>query len=249
MLDLTSSRLRARLRSGEGFGVFWLSLGSLPVVEFAVNAGAAAIVLDGQHGLWERNGLEAAIAAAGNHCPVIVRVAENGATVIGQALDAGAEGVLVPLVESGAEAAAAVSHAHFPPHGTRSGGGVRPLSGNFGAYLGAARDRTAVGVMIETRAGLERRAEIVATPGLDFLLIGTGDLSISLGVAGPADPRVEKACAAILASCRAASLPCGIFTGNAEAGRARLAAGYAMSVLANDIDVLATGFRRAAEPG
>ncbi len=171
--------------------------------------------------------------------PKIRRVA------IGQALDAGAEGVIVPLIETDLEAAAAVSAARFPPEGTRSGGGVRPLGGDFGGYYQSQLRRTVVGVMIETVRGVRQAAAIANTPGVDFVLIGTGDLAISLGGFPHVDQRHEEACKTVLDACKAANIPCGIFTGNVEGAKARRDQGYPIVVAANDIEVVAGGFARA----
>ena len=113
--------------AGDGFiDLIWLSLGSAPMVAFAAHARPAAIVLDLQHGLWERGTVEAAIASAGN-VPVITRCADNTPAVIAQALDAGAASVLVPLIETVDDARRALDASRYPPHGSRSAGGVRPL--------------------------------------------------------------------------------------------------------------------------
>jgi 2-keto-3-deoxy-L-rhamnonate aldolase RhmA len=245
MLNTTRPPFRDLLRSGRGVGMAWLTMGSLPMVEMAVRAGADAMGLDAQHGLWDRLLIEQAIGAAGGAVPVLVRVAQNGAVPIGQALDAGADGVIVPLVESAEEAAQAVAYAHFPPRGIRSGGGVRPLTIGFADYVAAANARVAVGVMIETAAGVARAEAIARTPGVDFVFIGTGDLALSLGAFPNPDPRHEEACAKVLAACRAAQVPCGLYTGSAEAARARAAQGYALMTVATDADVAVQGFRDA----
>ena len=104
MFDPARPTLKFRLVGGSPLGLFWLSLGSVAVVEAAVAAGAEAIVIDMQHGLFDRAGLEAAVGAAPPAVPCLVRVEDDGATVIGRALDAGAEGIIVPMVNSEAEA-------------------------------------------------------------------------------------------------------------------------------------------------
>src|SRR5690348_17893295 len=111
----------------------------------------------------------------------LVRVARNGAAEIGTALDAGAVGVIVPLVETAEEARQAVDAARYPPQGNRSGGGVRPLM-DFKRYVPAANEHVLVAVMIETKRGVANAAAIAATPGVDMVFIGTGDLALSLGV-------------------------------------------------------------------
>src|SRR5690606_20750658 len=113
-----------------------------------------------------RAGFEAATGASAWALPTLARVAENTPLAIGSALDAGIDGVLVPMVETAAQAAAAVAAARFPPLGHRSGGGVRPLAMGFDSYLRKAGS-ILVGVMIETAAGVDDAQAIAATQGLD----------------------------------------------------------------------------------
>lgn len=237
--------LRYRIAQGEPIGLHWMALGSPSLVELAAQAGPDAIIIDAQHGLWERQSLEQTIGLVSGTAPVLVRVAENSIAAIGVALDAGAEGVLVPLIETDLDAANAVAAARFPPEGIRSGGGVRPLGGDFGAYYQSQLRRTVVGVMIETARGVREAAAIANMPGVDFVLIGSVDLAISLGGFPHVDQRHEEACRAVLAACRAANVPCGIFTGDAAEAAKRRDQGYPIVVVANDIDIVAGGFRRA----
>ena len=160
--------------------------------------------------------MEAAIGIVPPEIAVLVRVAENSAAAVGQALDAGAEGVIVPLVESAREARRAVSFARFPPHGIRSGGGFRPLA-DFISYTEAAERGTVVMVMIETAKGVKKARAIAEVEGVDMVFIGTGDLALSLGTFPNNDARHEDACEAVRRACRAAWTPCGIFTPNIEA--------------------------------
>jgi 2-keto-3-deoxy-L-rhamnonate aldolase RhmA len=216
-----------------------MAMGSATIIELAGAARADAIVIDMQHGLWDRMSLEAAVGVAASAAPALVRVADNTAPAIGQALDAGAEGVIVPLVEDAGDASSAVSAARFPPYGRRSGGGVRPLTGGFLDYYASANERTVVGVMIETARGAGNAAAIAQTPGVDFILIGTGDLLLSTG----ADvARRDEACARILQICRDAGTPCAIYTPTVDEAIARVREGYAMVVAANDIAVVTQGF-------
>jgi 2-keto-3-deoxy-L-rhamnonate aldolase RhmA len=246
MFDPARSTLRARLDGGESFAVAWLSMGCVAMVEAAARARPDAVVIDLQHGLFDRRDLEAAIGAVPPEVPVLARVAENAAGAIGTALDAGAEGVIVPLVESAEEAAAAVRFARFPPHGVRSGGGVRPLA-DFAAYVAAAERGIVVIVMIETLRGLENAAGIAATPGVDMVFIGTGDLALCIGAGPDAGTRHAQACETIRTACEKAGVACGVFTGDLEAARARREEGYRMVVAANDVGVVSRGFREAAE--
>jgi 2-keto-3-deoxy-L-rhamnonate aldolase RhmA len=219
-------------------------MGSTTVIELAGAARADAVVIDMQHGLWDRASLEAAVGAVAAGTPTLVRVAENSGLAIGQALDAGAEGVIVPLIEDGSEAAQAVAAARFPPQGRRSGGGVRPLAAGFFDYYASANERTVVGVMVETARGAGNAAAIAQTPGVDFVLIGIGDLSLSVGF-DDGGARREEACHRILHACREAGRPCAIYTANADEAVARVREGYAMVVAATDITVVSQGFNEA----
>jgi 2-keto-3-deoxy-L-rhamnonate aldolase RhmA len=240
-MNLRSHNLRSLL-GRQPLAALWMAMGSTTIIELAAAAWADAIVIDMQHGLWDRMSLESAVGVAASAAPALVRVADNTAPAIGQALDTGAEGVIVPLVEDAGDASWAVSAARFPPNGRRSGGGVRPLAGGFPDYYASANERTVVGVMIETVRGAGNAAAIAQTPGVDFILIGTGDLLLSTGADAA---RREEACARILQVCRDAGTPCAIYTPTVDEAIARVREGYAMVVAANDIAVVTQGFGEA----
>ena len=245
MFSFGALGLRARFARKLPIGAFWMSTGSTAVMEIAAEVGPDTIVIDAQHGLFDRVSLEHAVGLVSRKVPVLVRVANGSAIAISQALDTGAEGVIVPLIETDEQAAAAVAAARFPPHGSRSGGGVRPLTQDFARYYAAANDRTVVGVMIETQRGVRNASAIAHTRGIDFVLIGTGDLAVSLGGFPNVDARHEEACKTVLEACRGAGVPCGIFTMNAEAAAKRRQEGYAFVTVADDIGVTARGFKAA----
>lgn len=246
MLDPTRATLRFQLDSGRTMAALWLSLGSVAVAEAAARAKPDAVVFDLQHGLWERQGLEAAIGLMPPGIGIWVRVGENSEAAISMALDAGAEGVIVPLVETGKQARRAVAACRFPPHGIRSGGGVRPLSG-FARYFDMAGHRTVIAVMIETARGVRNARKIARTDGLDMVFIGTGDLAISLGELPAFGLPVLRACAKVHEVCKQRFLPCGIFTPSPEMATLRTGHGYRMVVAGNDIDVVHKGFAAAVE--
>ena len=236
--------IRARLAAGERLGCLWLSLGSPAIAEIAAEAAPDAIVFDQQHGLWDRVTLEAAIGLVRHRTSPLVRVARNDPLDIGTALDAGAVGVIVPLVETAEQARQAVRAARFPPHGARSGGGVRPLQ-RFMPYVAEATENTVVAVMIETADGLANAAAIAGTPGLDMVFIGTGDLSLSLGCFPAGGPSLEAAIETIAAACRTAGMACGCFTPYASLARERRRQGFALTVLGDDAMLLGAALRTA----
>jgi kynurenine formamidase/2-keto-3-deoxy-L-rhamnonate aldolase RhmA len=245
MFNFGALGLRARLARKSPIGAFWMTSGSTAVMEIAAEAAPDAIVIDAQHGLWDRTNLEHAVGLVSNRLPVLIRTADASAISISQGLDTGAEGVIVPLIETDEQAAAAVAAARFPPHGQRSGGGVRPLTRDFARYYAAANDRTVVGVMIETVHAVQNASAIAHTKGIDFVFIGTGDLAISLGGFPNVDQRHEEACKTVFDACKAAGVPCGIFTMSAEAAAKRRDEGYAFVTVADDISVTSRGFKAA----
>lgn len=231
--------LKPRLREGPPLDLIWLALGSPALAECAVQEAPGALVIDLQHGLWDRSSLEAAVGVARRFIPVLVRTADHSAHSIAQALDAGASSVLVPMVNTEEEARLAVAASRYPPVGQRSAGGFRPLLAGLDAMVEADR-QVAVGVMIETAQGVENAAAIAAVPGVDYLFLGTGDLSLARGTRDPAV--LERDCERVLQAAQARGLPCGIFTADALTARKRLANGYRMAVSSNDIDVVRRGF-------
>jgi 2-dehydro-3-deoxyglucarate aldolase/4-hydroxy-2-oxoheptanedioate aldolase len=221
----------------------WFSLGSLAVVDIAMSSGAEIGVIDLQHGLWDRASAHSAIGIIGQERS-LVRSADSSDLEISRALDTGAAGVIVPMVENREMAANAVAASRFPPEGRRSAGGVRPLAQGFGAYL--RRPWPTVAVMIETAAGLEKAEEIASVEGVDFVFIGTGDLSLSLQLSQNESDALDVACASIRASSRRAGRPCGIFTPAGRSWSDMLARGFTVVTFADDIGIVSGGFSRAA---
>lgn len=234
--------LRPSLRPGQATRLVWLALGSVALAELAGLAGPDAVVLDLQHGLWERSAMEAAIGIINQRVPVMVRVADHSMAAVANALDAGAAAVLVPLVETADDARRIVRAGRYPPVGRRSAGGVRPLMHGL-AGMQLADRHLALGALLESTQAVENAHVICAVPGLDFVFIGTGDLGLSLGCAS--NEGLSAACARIRDAAHAHGLPCGVFTNDAEAARGALANGYDMVVVANDIELARHGFTQA----
>jgi 4-hydroxy-2-oxoheptanedioate aldolase len=240
--------LRARWAAEEtAFGI-WSSIPSSFAAELAARAGADYVCVDLQHGLASFEGLTPQLQAIelGGAVPV-VRVAENEAWQIGKALDQGALGVIVPLVETAEEAERAVAACRFPPTGSRSFGPSRA-----GSVVGSLEPSDLGGepvcfVMVETRRGVENLEAIAATPGLDGIYVGPSDLAVSLGVsprAADLGPEHAAAVSRIREVCRARGLVAGIHCARGDEARARAAAGFGLVTAAMDFAVLAAGGAR-----
>ncbi|MCW0211909.1 MAG: aldolase/citrate lyase family protein [Pseudonocardia sp.] len=192
----------------------WLQLPGPATAELMGSVGYDFVCVDTQHGLIGDDALLPmlqALAATGT--PSLVRVSHNGLDVIGRALDRGASGVIVPLVESVEQAAAAVSACRYPPHGTRSFGPTR--------VSWSGRDVLAPGlcaVMIETAAGLDALPGILQVDGLDAIFVGPSDLALGTGrtlAEQDTDPAYDELLGSIAARCGAAGLPVGIYCASA----------------------------------
>jgi 4-hydroxy-2-oxoheptanedioate aldolase len=240
---MSAAELAARIRRREPVLGYWVVLDCPPATERLARTGYDYIVIDAQHGLLDYAGVRDALMAidAGGSAVGLVRVEANLPTPIGKALDAGAGGVIVPLVSTEAEAAAAVAAARYPPSGIRSYGPMR--SGlRIGPTPAEANEATVVLAMIETPEGLDNVEAIAATPGLDGLYIGPSDLTIAVGGTSPTDPAVtaefDRALIRVLAACDAAGITAGIHTFSGEQAATRLAAGFTFVSISADLSHL-----------
>ena len=197
-------RFRERLRAREPLlGTFIKTPVSHPV-EILGGAGLDFVVIDQEHAPFDRVTIDALILAGhAAGVAVLVRVSGAEARDILPVLDCGAQGVLVPHVDSGEKARSIVAEARYAggrrgfTNSSRAGGYGRA---GFQEHVVAADARSAVLAMVEDVAALSRLPEIVGTSGLDAVFIGRGDLTIALGVDTPAAPAVVEAAAKIAAA-------------------------------------------------
>jgi 4-hydroxy-2-oxoheptanedioate aldolase len=229
----------AALRSRQVLIGYWVSSDSAAIAERLASVGYDYICLDVQHGLLDYPGvLRGLTAVAAGGAAGIVRVPPGDPAWIGRALDAGARGVIVPLVSTAEQAAAAVAACRYPPAGQRSFGPVRSALA-IGPAPRAADDQVACIVMIETAEGLANAAAICAVPGVDAVYVGPSDLSISLGaddpVAGWARPEFARALADIRSAAQAAGIGCGMHCSDGEAGARFLADGFTFVSISSDL--------------
>src|SRR3954470_22496251 len=236
----TAAEFAAQVRARQPVLGYWLVLDAPPATERLARVGYDYVVLDAQHGLLEYRGVLAGLTAvdAASGAVGLVRVEANEPAAIGHALDAGAAGVIVPLVSSPAEAEAAVRAARYPPDGMRSFGPMR--SGlRIGPEPAVSNEAVVVLAMVETAAGLADVSDVAATPGLDGIYVGPNDLRLALGGRTPDDPElddaVEQALVRVRAACDAAGIAAGIFTTSGELAAQRLREGFTFVTVAFDL--------------
>ncbi|MEV6628560.1 aldolase/citrate lyase family protein [Amycolatopsis sp. NPDC051106] len=219
------STLKHRLRAGERLLGGLLRLPSEPLVELAGVAGLDFVVLDCEHGPADLVPVQQHVVAAQAHgLGVLVRVGAAEPALVLRVLDLGADGVIVPHVDTADQARSAVSAAHYPPLGER-GFATYSRAGRFGArgvadHLEHAAETTIVVPMIETPAACAAAPEILAVPGVDAVLVGPADLSVAMGLTGGAsEPRVARAAAEVAREAERAAKPMMSIVGTVDQAR------------------------------
>jgi 2-keto-3-deoxy-L-rhamnonate aldolase RhmA len=200
---------KRRLQQGEVvFGCSIQQFGAPEIARLLAAAGFDFVFLDGEHSPFDLETLHGLIRAClERDATPIVRVGELQYTLVARALDAGAQGIIFPRVESQALLAEAIRWTRFPPLGVRGYGLTPPQvdyeARSFAEIIEHINANTLVVAQFETRAALERREELLATPGLDVALVGPADLSLSLGVPGEFEhPKLVDAVLGLIESAR-----------------------------------------------
>ncbi len=202
------------LKSGQTVIGATASVGS--EVGFLADAGYDFLLFDTQHSPVEIKQLQPQLQAMrGKSAIPIIRVGENRADQICYALDLGAKGIIVPMVNTPEEAANMVQWCKYPFDGVRSSSGVKGEWGEFDSYrdyMNAVNEQLLVIPMIETIEAMDNLDEILAVPGIDVLLIGPSDLSINLDVAlDYPNPEYVEALDKIAAACANAGVVPGLY--------------------------------------
>ena len=240
--------LKAAMHEGRHLRGLWLALGSETVTEIAGRAGFDWCLVDGEHGPWDPTNIRRQLMVlAGTGTQVIVRVPVNADWVIKQALDIGAQSVMVPMVHSANEARAAVAACRYPPQGVRGNGGATIRAGGFGAipdYTATANDEICVIVQAESRAALADLAAIAAVDGVDCVFIGPADLAADMGYRDDLTaPPVMEAVRTAIATITGAGKMAGII-GPASMTEAAVESGARLIGLGADSGVLTDALRR-----
>lgn len=233
----------------------WNASGSAVAAEILAGSGADLLLVDGEHGpISISEMLPILQAAAAYPVTTIVRVPWNDPVIIKQVLDLGAENVLVPMVSTAADAAAAVRAARYPGgDGEREGGrGIGSALarssrwGRIAGYVQGADAHVSVTVQIETAEGVANAAEIAAVEGVDAVFIGPADLAGSMGFPGrPSQPAVLAAVDAAIDAARSAGTPVGVNAfAEADADRC-IARGASFVFVAADVTLMARGSEAA----
>ncbi len=219
----------------------WLSIPDPFAAEVMSRLGFDWLCIDMQHGLIDYQRAVAMLQGLkGGTATPLVRVPSNDAAIIGRMLDAGAHGIIVPLVNSRREAEAAVAACRYPPRGQRSYGPLRAALVGGRDYFARANDEVLCLLMIETAAALEEVDRIAAVPGADGLFVGPNDLGLALGLPPRwehEDPRFDAAFGRIVDACRKNNVVAGCAGTANEIGK-RLGQGFLFVQASGDVSAL-----------
>jgi 4-hydroxy-2-oxoheptanedioate aldolase len=245
---MRANELKKLLLGGEHGINGWVAIPNAFVAEQYAAQGFDSVTVDLQHGAADVGGLVPLLQAIalGGATP-LVRVPWNNPADVMRVLDAGAIGVICPMVNDVEQARAFVQAGRYPPLGSRSAGPFR-ASHHWGSdYVQAANEHVMLLAMIETREAFTNLEAILAVEGLDGVYVGPSDLGLSLGKAptlAPDDPEVLETMAAIAAGARARDMIAGVHTDGPATARRRFDQGFHFATLMNDVRVLVDATRQ-----
>ncbi|MBL8817979.1 MAG: 2,4-dihydroxyhept-2-ene-1,7-dioic acid aldolase [Planctomyces sp.] len=238
---------RQRLRQCEPLLGTMVTLPSPATAEVLSEIGFDWLFVDAEHGALTIPDIQGILQAVGGKAACLVRVGSCNEAEIKRVLDVGAQGVIVPQVNSAEQAAEVVRYARYAPEGNRGVGLARAhgYGFRFAEYVQSANEQISVVVQAEHRLAVENIEEIVAVPGVDAVLLGPYDLSASYNKMGQIDdPEVIAAINRVTEVCRKAGMPLGYFGVTAEAVKPWQTQGYSLLVAGVDILYVGQGARR-----
>ncbi len=225
----------------------WLSIPSSYAAEVVAAQGLDAVTVDLQHGMI---GFDAAVpmlqAISATDAVPLARVSKNDPALVMQLLDAGAYGIICPMISTPDEAKTFADACRYPPRGNRSFGPARGLLYGGPDYFKEADGEILSFAMIETAEGMQNLEAILATPGLDGVYVGPNDLCLALGVPPQAEseePVVTEAIARIVRACKDAGKVAGVFCSSGEAAAMRVSQGFTLVTPGSDAALLGKAVR------
>jgi 4-hydroxy-2-oxoheptanedioate aldolase len=235
-------------REGKCVTMGWLSISHGFTAEVMARQGFDALVVDMQHGLTDMNDVWPMLQAISQTDTVpVVRVPWNDPATIMKALDLGAYGIIVPLVDTAADAAKAVAACRYPPVGMRSSGPIRAMHYGGADYVAKANDEIVVMAMIETKEGLANLDAICATPGLDAVYIGPSDLAFAIDMVprpDNPDPKHMATCDRIRDAAHKHGIKACMHCASGTFAAGAVKRGFDLVMLTSDIASMIAGVRR-----
>jgi 4-hydroxy-2-oxoheptanedioate aldolase len=242
---MRENRLRTLWRADQPAVNGWLAIPNSFAAEVMAHQGWDTLTIDLQHGVVDYQTMVTMLQAISTTPTVpLVRVPWLEPGIVMKALDAGAYGVIAPMVNTREEAQKLVAYTHYAPRGTRSFGPVRALLYGGADYPQQANDTIVAFAMIETVQALDNLDAILSVEGLDAIYIGPSDLSLALGckpVFDDVEPKVAQAIDHIVERALAHGVAAGIHNGRPDVALARIAKGFRFVTVSSDARMLAAG--------
>lgn len=239
------NRFKARLRARETQIGLWMALGEATTAELCAHCGFDWLVIDGEHGPNGLRDILAQLRAVGAKAEPVVRVRDDNRAVLKQVLEIGAQTILVPMIESAAQAREVVRSVLYPPAGVRGVGASLARASDFGTipdYLTTANAQVCLLLQVESRAGLAALDEILAVEGVDGVFIGPADLAADMGHLGHAEvPEVRAAVTGALQRIRAAGRAAGTLSTDRAQAQEHVAMGVEFLAVGTDVSTLRAG--------
>jgi 4-hydroxy-2-oxoheptanedioate aldolase len=239
----TTNALREKWAAGQATFGGWSSIGHPYAAELLGRAGFDWVGIDSQHGQVSEHDVPVVLQAlAVASTPAIVRVGWNSPEAIMRGLDSGANGIIIPMISSAADARSAVGSCKYHPLGSRSWGPNRAALGmpDYSPPVGNAS--TLCVVMIETPGAVEQLEEILAVDGVDAVFVGPGDLAVGHGYRQSfEDERLVSRILEIRDACKQAGVIAGIYAGAAAQAARWAAEGFQLIALSSDSDFIVAG--------
>jgi 4-hydroxy-2-oxoheptanedioate aldolase len=248
---MRENAIKARIAAGEPVLNAWCSIASSHLAEAIAHQGVDSVTIDLQHGAIDFAAAFQMLQGVSTSPAVpLARVPWNEPSIMSKVLDAGAFGIICPMIETQAEAEAFVAACRYPPQGSRSYGPNRVSFYAGPDYARHANREILLLAQIETRRAVENVNAILSVPGLDGIYIGPGDLSLSYGVPpsmSPTDPVVLKAMTEVRERARATGLIAADHTEGAATARRRFEEGFQFCSLPTDVRLLIDAVRAAVQ--
>ena len=239
---MRENRVKRILRAGGvPVGTMVFEFSTTGIARLAAAAGADFVIYDLEHTGWSMETIRMLLATSGSaDLAPLVRVPATQYHFLARALDLGAAGLMVPMVESEEQARTIVDSAKYPPAGRRGTAFAVAhddyADGDVAAKMRSANDETLLIAQIETAAGVENAAAIARVPGIDVLWVGQFDLTASLGIPGDfAHPRYLQALERVTGAAAQAGKRAGFMVRNAEEGRIYLRRGFGILAFWGDL--------------
>ena len=242
---MRENRLRTLWQADQAVVNGWLVIGNSFSAETMAHQGWDSLTIDMQHGVIDYAAMVTMLQAISTTDAVpVVRVPWLEPGIIMKSLDAGAYGIICPMVNTREDAQKLVAYTHYAPRGTRSFGPVRATLYAGADYAQHANDSIVTFAMIETAQALDNLDDILSVEGLDAIYIGPSDLSLALGCTptfDDLDPKAAEAVEHILARAKAHGVVAGIHNGTPESALKRIAKGFQFVTISSDARLIAAG--------